>query len=367
MLHDAARAHPGVNVYCSVGSTSVNFLDMSGTVLHTIELPDPGEGSDCMLVPDGKGGFLALVWPALFRIGRDSTVQWVSRRGHHHDLALDGQGRIYTLSEKPGVLYHGLYTLPIQDHSILVLDLDGAVVREIELSPLFRGSIPLGRLEVMSRLSLRQDPEAYELASDVYHPNTISVLDRRLAIGQRGDLLLCLRELDLIVVLDPDREAVVWRWGRGRLDHPHHPSLLPNGHLLIFDNGSRRGWSRLVELDPVNRTIVWSYRGDPPESFFTEIQGAAQPLPNGNVLVTESAKGRVFEVTRDGEIVWEFWNPDRTEDGERRRVYRMQRFAPEELGFQERLAAAGEPSLSGFSGASPGGAPPFSRRSAART
>ena len=49
--------------------------------------------------------------------------------------------------------------------------------------------------------------------------------------------------------------------------------------------------------------------------FFSAVQGAAQALPNGNVLVTESTKGRVFEVTRDGEIVWEFWNPDRTAAG----------------------------------------------------
>ena len=95
-----------------------------------------------MLVPDGTGGFLALAWPLLIRIGWDSTVHWVSREGHHHDVALDGQGRIYTLSEKPGVLYHGLYALPIRDHSILMLDLEGAVIREIELSPLFRRSIP---------------------------------------------------------------------------------------------------------------------------------------------------------------------------------------------------------------------------------
>jgi hypothetical protein len=340
---DPGRTHPGVNVYCSVRSGEVKFLDMSGRVLHTITLPEPGEGSDCLLVPDGAGGFLALTWPLLIRIDWDSTVQWVSRKGHHHDLAVDEQGLIYTLSQKPGVLYHGLYTLPIQDHSILVLDLDGAVVQEIELSPLFRGNISRRRLELTRRLSLRPNPKAYELASDVYHPNTIAILDRDTTFGERGHLLLCLRELDLVAVLDLDREAVVWRWGTGRLDHPHHPSLLPNGQLLIFDNGPRRGWSRLIQLDPAKRKIVWSYRGDPPESFFSEIGGAAQTLPNGNVLVTESTKGRVFEIARDGEIVWEFRNPDRTPAGKRRQIYRMRRFAPEELGPRALLGAATGP------------------------
>ena len=39
--------------------------------------------------------------------------------------------------------------------------------------------------------------------------------------------------------------------------------------------------------------------------------GTAQRLANGNTLITESDSGRAFEVTREGEIVWEFWNPER--------------------------------------------------------
>jgi hypothetical protein len=37
--------------------------------------------------------------------------------------------------------------------------------------------------------------------------------------------------------------------------------------------------------------------------------GSAQRLPNGNTLITESAFGRVFEVTKEGEIVWDYVNP----------------------------------------------------------
>jgi hypothetical protein len=43
----------------------------------------------------------------------------------------------------------------------------------------------------------------------------------------------------------------------------------------------------------------------------------AEVLPNGNTLITESDNGRAFEVTREGEIVWEFLSPHRAgEDGE---------------------------------------------------
>ena len=44
--------------------------------------------------------------------------------------------------------------------------------------------------------------------------------------------------------------------------------------------------------------------------------------------VYKTDKGHVFEVTRDGEIVWEFFNPDVTaigEENKRAAIYRMMR------------------------------------------
>ena len=57
--------------------------------------------------------------------------------------------------------------------------------------------------------------------------------------------------------------------------------------------------------------------GDPPDAFFTLFCGGAQRLSGGTTLITESCRGRAFEVTRDGEVVWEYVNPHRAgEDGE---------------------------------------------------
>jgi hypothetical protein len=343
ILHDPERAYPGINVYCSVRSREVRFLDMDGRLLHTISLPESGEGSDCLLVPTGEGDFLALSQPLLVRIGWDSEVRWVSRRAHHHDVALDGMGRIYTLTEKPGFLSDRRGQIPIRDHAILVLDADGKAVREIEISPLLGGAVSRERIAWMRRLLSRGEPRAwpYELVSDVYHPNAVQVLDREVGPGRPGQLLLCLRELDLLVIVDPDRESVVWRWGARSLDHPHHPTVLPNGNLLVFDNGWRRKWSRVIEVVPATGEVAWRYQGDPRESFFSDVRGSAQALPNGNVLITESTKGRVFEVTRRGELVWEFWNPDRTDDGVRRQIYRMQRLRPDRLGRSADLGPRG--------------------------
>ena len=60
----------------------------------------------------------------------------------------------------------------------------------------------------------------------------------------------------------------------------------------------------------------------------TLLRGAAQKLPGGNVLITESDEGHAFEVTRDGKIVWEFWNPDvmGRDNPTRAVIYRMTRY-----------------------------------------
>ena len=57
---------------------------------------------------------------------------------------------------------------------------------------------------------------------------------------------------------------------------------------------------------------------------------SAERLPNGNTLITESDKGRAFEVTHAGEVVWEFWNPVIL-DGKRARIYRLVRHTPERV------------------------------------
>ena len=102
------------------------------------------------------------------------------------------------------------------------------------------------------------------------------------------------------------------------------PGLPGAGNIMIFDNGGASGYgapspialngsgiyaratSRVVEIDAVSLEVVWSYAG--PNFFSTNISGA-QRLPNGNTLITEGAGGRLFEVTTEGDIVWEYMHP----------------------------------------------------------
>ena len=67
-----------------------------------------------------------------------------------------------------------------------------------------------------------------------------------------------------------------------------------------------RATSRVLKINPVTLDLVWSYTN--PRFFSTNIS-SAQRLPNGNTLVTAGAGGCIFEVTREGIIVWEYMYP----------------------------------------------------------
>ncbi|HQO92256.1 MAG TPA: aryl-sulfate sulfotransferase, partial [bacterium] len=104
-----------------------------------------------------------------------------------------------------------------------------------------------------------------------------------------------------------------------------------------FNNGSlERGFSRVIEykLDFENMTAEISFIYDGTNDgrmWFTEYWGDADSLPNGNIFVTAGdyqlySNSRLFEVTREGEVVWELFM-DKQEDWIVA-LYNAQKFVP---------------------------------------
>jgi len=132
-----------------------------------------------------------------------------------------------------------------------------------------------------------------------------------------GNILVSLRFINTVAIIDKKKCKVKWKWGAGEIAHQHCATMTNNGNILIFDNGLHRlgdelgvgSYSRVVEVNPETNEVVWEYKDTAPTRFHTCINGSAQRLPNGNTLICESTKGRLFEVTPDKEIVWEFFNP----------------------------------------------------------
>ena len=157
------------------------------------------------------------------------------------------------------------------------------------------------------------DPEIHvlcplEFRGDYTHLNSCEVLDD-------GNILTSFRNIDTVCIIDKETGNIKWQWGPGEISHPHNPTMQKDGNILLFDNGAHRKngslitYSRVLEVDPITNRIMWEYRADPPQTFYSSLISGCQRLPNGNTLICEGMKGRLFEITRAGEIVWEFINP----------------------------------------------------------
>lgn len=347
--YDRKRAQPGLNLYASRSDRQAFLMDMSGRVLHTWSAEGPNDRWTHIELAPGGDLLVLSRGAALERLDWNSRLLWRLELPAHHDVALDAAGQIYTLSRQAREIPYRDGRIPIIDQAIAVVSGDGQLLRQVWLHPLFAQLLSTRRLERIRDHSrtlrhwfrrLRGRIEIPQGHSDVYHVNSLELLDRDVpGLGSRGQALVSIRSLDLVAVVDLESPRVVWSWGPGELDRQHQPSLLENGNLLIFDNGWYRGWSRVIEVEPATGRVVWEYSGDPPRSLFTIRMGGCQKLPNGNVLITESHRGRALEVAPDGSTVWEFLNPDLDEDRKSRRtLYRMTRLDREAVA---RLRAAG--------------------------
>jgi len=69
--------------------------------------------------------------------------------------------------------------------------------------------------------------------ADWTHTNSCFVLPN-------GDILTTFRHTDTVGIIDKKTGDIKWRWGRGKIAHPHDPTLLENGNILVFDNGFHR-------------------------------------------------------------------------------------------------------------------------------
>jgi hypothetical protein len=127
-----------------------------------------------------------------------------------------------------------------------------------------------------------------------------------------GDLMLGFQHTSSVVIIDRESGRVARKIGRPRLNNPHAPSPLPNGNVLMCDSGTPDGplpYSRVIEIDPASCVVVWSYEETPQCALFSPITSNAQRLWNGNTLINKGVSGRLFEVTAEGEVVWDYVNP----------------------------------------------------------
>ena len=373
--HDP-HAASGLTLYKSRPAPAAHLIDLDGNVVHTwkeprLEITDweslvaffyQRGGSVCWdhieLLPDGA--LLGIVkYRDLEKIDWSSKLLWRTRIPAHHDIDVAPDGRILTLTQRMGKLATGDGSVSIVDNGIAILSPDGKLLREISLASLVGRRVPRKRIDAIraAAKSGKLSGTAMLNLRDVFHSNAIELLQRDVpSLGKAGQVLLSVRELDLVAIVDLDREEIVWEWGPGEIQRQHHPSILPDGHIVLFDNGVFRHYSRIVEMDPASRQVVWEYRGSPPKAFFSRRRGGVQWLPGDHFLVTYSSRGRAFEIDRKGKVLWEFLNPDIDPlEHQRGAIYRVERLTPERAAALP-LGATPAPELAARSAAPAGAA-----------
>ncbi|MDP6540751.1 MAG: arylsulfotransferase family protein [Planctomycetota bacterium] len=322
----AERSFEGLNLYSSRTARSAQLVDMEGRVRHrwASDTTDPWQA--VTLLADGR---LLVIEKDRGLLALDSASRplWRFEARVHHDLDVSGE-RITVLTRRDELRPDIHPSRPVVVDELSILAADGTLVEVISLLDMLQRS-PFAYL--LPSLDPAADPGG-DGPLDLLHTNHVQTLDGAAAALHEafapGNLLLCARNINAVFVLDPGAKRVLWLWGPGTLTFPHHPQVIESGHLLVFDNGLVA--SRVLEVDPLARRIVWSYAA---EGFFSATRGSAQRLPNGNTLITESDSGYALEVDPRGETVWEFANPDVDSLGNRSAMWRVTRYAPGQLAF----------------------------------
>ncbi len=323
--HDRGKAFPGLTYYIPRDGAHIVLLDMSGKIIHEwrIELEEFFAGPDKYSARNflerallfGNGDVLAIyVNVGLIKLDKNSNLIWLyNKRLGHHDFDLDEEGNIYLLTYEnlPGDDRLKMEE-PLTVDNITVLNSKGEELKNISILDCFLNS---DYASTLANLTSKNEK------NEIFHTNTLEIIKKeggeKFPFFKKGYALISIRHLHTIAVIDLDREKVVWALS-GLWKTQHHPTLLDNFNLLLFDNVGNYGMSKVIEFNPLTQEIIWAYRGDPKNDFISYTCGRNQRLPNGNTLITDTESGRLFEVTPANQIVWEFISPLRAQTGDKK-------------------------------------------------
>ena len=334
-------SQPGYNVYTNSRQCSVVLMDEEGRELRRWARPEDLAWSNSQFLADGD---LVLIGQEhaqpdlgnlsearyVLRLGFDGQERWKVAMNAHHDLEVTPDGKLAVLgflrNREPGPDLGAEQGVELREDTVELYDLDGNHLARRSLY-----DVLLSRPDLLEVGPVAPVEQAGVRFLDLLHSNSVEFLEQPAAgeahaLFEPGNVLVSLRHQDSVVIFDWESGELLWAWGRGELIGPHDATLLDNGHLLIFDNGLGREWSRIVELDPRTNRIVWQYKAKPPGNFYTGSRGSNQRLANGNTLIAESDRARAIEVTPAGKTVWAWVNPERDDQGRLVTIVRMKRF-----------------------------------------
>lgn len=347
---DAALSEGGYTLYTPVaGSGEVYLIDIDGTIRHEWSLPYP-PGRHARLLPNGNllyqgkieedeplfpiwgvyhGGIIAEVSP------EGEILREVRHRRHHHDAALLSSGNLAVLTVEP-LSPEVAASIP---GGTLGTEAPGGVVYGDVVVELTWSGEEVRRWSAAEHLNPADFPLDPHFARE-HWPMANTINETR-----DGELIIGFRSASAVIAVRPEG-TIAWQLGAPHIAQQHYPHQLDNGNILVFDNGTFRDgvsypYSRAVEIDPASGEEVWTYQDNPPQNFYSPYMSSAQRLPGGNTLIAEGTFGRVFEVTPEGRVVWEFIVPQfptfhsgvglESNQGPNNSIFRAYRYQAEEI------------------------------------
>ncbi|MDH5755340.1 MAG: arylsulfotransferase family protein [Nitrospinota bacterium] len=365
VTHNPARAYNGYTMVTNAAFSGAWLLDMKGEIVHQwkapfrkvwpkaphVDMPVKEEliywrrawlypNGDVLAIYEANGD---TPWGyGLAKLDKDSNVLWSFAERTHHDMFVDEEGKIYLLTHrilKNPPRYMNFVEAPYIDDSIVILSPEGKELDRISIVEAYHRSI------FMNDLYMLAFGRQYD--GNFLHVNTVKVIPQKmdgvLPFLKKGYITIASRNLNIAGVIDPKEKKLVWRQ-TGSWIFLHDPEFTMDGTVILFDNYGdymRSGTSRVIEYNPLDMSIVWEWHGQEDRPLHSQLRGFKQILPNGNLLVTEADSGRLLEVTRDKEIVWEYINPERKTSNGRMSIAVLsgaRRFTPDQLPFLDEVA-----------------------------
>jgi hypothetical protein len=273
--------------------------------------------------PDGSLVF-NFEYGGLVKLDRCNNVLWTLRQQSHHSVERSERGGYWVpgriMREKGDPKFHPVFVPPYREDTIMRVSDDGEVLLELSVPQLL---VENGLAELLTATGSSMNPNRF-WDLEIVHLNKVAELSSELAddfpLFEAGDLVLSLRQFNMILVVDPDTRKIKW-WKVGPWRRQHDPEFIPGGKIIVFNNNTYTTMfgqpidlpdlpthSEIIEINPVTNEHRVLYGGTEDEQFFTTVKGKHQYTPQGGLLITEFDGGRIFETDADRNIVWEYIN-----------------------------------------------------------
>ncbi len=332
--HDKARATEGYTLFTPMIDNITHLIDMDGKVVHEWTLP-AGPGAYAYLLPNGNllaaaktedGPKLPARGGHLVELDWDGNIVWehVDNNQHHDFRRLSNGNTVYLCWE----------LLSKEDEKKVIGGVPGTEHEDGVYGDIVREVTPDGEIVWEWRAIDHLDGKKFPLhvaaiREEWAHANTICPVPD-------GNFIINFRHNNLMAIIDKQTKEFSWTCCNLDFRQHHDVQMLENGNILFFANdadvisrGPEAG-SRIIEIDPKTNDIVWQYQGNPPASFYSWFISGCQRLWSGNTLICEGVYGRLFEVTPDGDVVWEYISPyfkaNPPQYGNSNRVFRCYRY-----------------------------------------